>query len=167
MHVLLELFGQNGYMQFFSGMVPVQAFEEMRLAYLNGLYVSCVVVSQIVIEHIIAGMFSLFGRDDLEGVGFQKLTTEAVAVGFISQEEFEDLERLRRRRNPYTHSKPVMHPNGLIRRAVEANTHPVELFKLDAEAALRAVSRMLSRQPFSFADVTPDEPQDAAPGAVS
>lgn len=167
MGLLLDLFGQNGWMQFFGGVVPVQAFDEMRLAYLNGLYVSCVVVSQIVLEHILAGMFSLYGRDDLEGAGFQKLTTEGLAAGFISLEEFEELERLRRLRNPYTHSKPIMHPSCFVRRAAESNTHPAELFKQDAEAALMAVSAMLSRQPFSSPDTTPDEQQDAKPGATT
>ncbi len=91
MRLLLRLFGQNQNMLFFGGLVPVQAFEEMRLAYLQGLYVSCVIVSQIVIEHIIAGLLNLFDGTDLEGAGFQKLAEEALANGHISQEESDDL----------------------------------------------------------------------------
>jgi hypothetical protein len=152
MHVLLDRFGQGGYTLFPGGIVPVQAFEEMRLAYLNGLYISCVVVSQIIIEHILAGMFEMADRNDLEGTGFQKLTSEALAAGFITAEEFDRLDKLRRLRNPYTHSKPIMHQNCFIRRAAESGTHPVEVFRQDAETALDAVSALLSRYPFSFAD---------------
>jgi hypothetical protein len=150
MRLLLDRFGQSGYMQFFGGVVPIQAFEEMRLAYLNGLYVSCVVVSQIVIEHILAGMFEMADRTDMEGAGFQKLTEAALVDGYISQEELDGLDKLRRLRNPYTHSKPIMHQTCFIRRAPESGFHPTELFKQDAEAALTVVSVLLSRHPFRF-----------------
>jgi hypothetical protein len=166
MRLLLDRFGQSGYMQFFGGVVPVQAFEEMRLAYLNGLYVSCVVVSQIIIEHVLAGLFEMANRADLEGAGFQKLTEEALADGYISQEEFDGLDQLRRLRNPYTHSKPIMHQSCFIRRAAETGNRPGELFKQDAETALAVVSRLLSRYPFSLSDeAAPDEGQDAEPDA--
>jgi hypothetical protein len=166
MHLLLKLFGQNESMLFFGGVVSVQAFEEMRLAYLNGLYVSCVVVSQIVIEHILAGLFNLSNRSDLEGAGFQKLTKEAIADGYISQREFDDLDRLRRLRNPYTHSRPIMHPRCVMRRAVETGDHPLELFKQDAETALAVVAALLSRRPFPFSDEKhSDERAGIEPGA--
>jgi hypothetical protein len=44
----------------------------MRLCYLHGLFISCVVVAQIVIEHTLARMLSLAGRNDLERASFQK-----------------------------------------------------------------------------------------------
>lgn len=150
MQILLDRFGQGNHMLFFGGVVPMQAFEEMRLAYLNGLYVSCVVVSQVLIEHILAGMFEMADRDDLEGSGFQKLTSEALKSGFISQKEYERLNQLRRLRNPYTHSKPIMHQSCFIRRAAETGAHPVDVFKQDAETALAIVSGLLSRYPFSI-----------------
>lgn len=152
MQLLLDFFGENANMMFFGGVVPVQAFEEMRLTYLNGLYVSCVVISQIVIEHILAGMFELFNRPDMEGAGFQKLTETALREGYISQEEFDGLDQLRRLRNPYTHSKRIMHETCFIRRAGETGFHPTDLFRQDAEAALAVVSRLVSRRPFSFPD---------------
>jgi hypothetical protein len=115
MQLLLRLFGESGHMLFFGGAVPLQSFEEMRLAYLNGLYISCVVISQIVIEHILAGLLNMFDRTDLEGAGFQKLTQAAFADGYISQEEFAGLNQLRQLRNPYTHSRPIMHQTCFIR----------------------------------------------------
>jgi hypothetical protein len=152
MRLLIDLFGQDKGRLFFGGVVPVQAFEEMRLAYLHGLYVSCVVVSQIVIEHILAGVFDMFDRADLEGAGFQKLVEEACTNGYISQEESSDIDRLRRLRNPYVHSKPVAHPSSIFMRAAETRSHPVELFKQDAETALGVVAALLSRCPFSISD---------------
>lgn len=152
MRLLLDRFGQGGHIVFFGGVIPAQAFEEMRLAYLNGLYISCVVVSQVVIEHVLAGLFEMAGRTDLEGAGFQKLTKEALAAGFISQVESDGLDHLRQLRNPYAHSKPVMHQSCFIRRAAETGSPPSELFKQDAETSLAVISRLLSRYPFSMSD---------------
>jgi hypothetical protein len=152
MQVLLDHLGEGGYILFTGGMIPLHAFEEMRLAYLNGLYISCVVVSQIIVEHILSGLFDMANRTDIEGVGFQKLLMEALLDGYISQEEFDSLDELRRLRNPYVHSKPIMHEACFIRRAAETGDHPAELFKKDAEIALTVVSRLLSRYPFSLSD---------------
>ena len=149
---LLDRFGQSGYMLFFGGVVPLHAYEEMRLAYLNGLYICCVVVSQIIIEHLLAGLFEMANRTDLQRAGFQRLTEEALAEGYISQEEFDGLDQIRRLRNPYTHSKPMMHKTCFIRRAAETGTHHTELFKQDAETTLTVVSGLLARYPFSFPD---------------
>jgi hypothetical protein len=153
MGLLLDRFGQGGYMQFFGGVVPLYAFEEMRLAYLNGLYISCVVVSQIIVEHLLAGMLEMMAnRSDLEGAGFHTLINEGLAAGLISQDEFDGLDQLRRLRNPYTHTKPIMHQSCFIRRAAESGSHPADLFKQDAEVALTVVSGLLSRYPFYFTD---------------
>jgi hypothetical protein len=148
---LIEHFGtEERGMMFYGGVVAVQAFDEMRLCYLHGLFVSCVVVAQIVIEHTLARMLSLVGRDDLERAQFQKLLEEALAERVISQAEFDSLDELRRLRNPYTHSKPFMHETCINRRSAEAGSEPWNLFKEDAEKAIVAVFGLPSRQPFSF-----------------
>jgi hypothetical protein len=147
---LLEHFGtEERGMLFYGGIISAHAFDEMRLCYLNGLFISCVVVAQIVIEHTLARMLSLAGRDDLERVSFQKLVEEAAKERLISQDEFDALDELRRLRNPYTHSKPFMHDSCFVRRSAEADSQPWDLFKEDAEKAVLAVSSLLSRQPFS------------------
>lgn len=148
---LLEQFGaEERGMLFHGGVVSAQAFEEMRLCYLNGLFVSCVVVAQIVIEHTLAHILVLAGRGNLEGAGFKKLTEEALKERIISQDEFDALDELRRLRNPYTHSKPLMHESCFVRRSAETGSLPWDLFKEDAEKAVIAVFGLLSRQPFSF-----------------
>jgi hypothetical protein len=137
-------------MLFHGGTVSAAAFEEMRLCYLYGLFVSCVVVAQIVIEHTLSRMLSMANREDLARASFQKLLEEATKERLISPEEFDALDQLRQLRNPYTHSKPIMHESCFVRRSAETGSHPLDLFKEDAEKAVRAVFTLLSRQPFSF-----------------
>jgi hypothetical protein len=148
---LLDHFGtEERGMLFHGGVVSATAFEEMRVCYLNGLFVSCVVVAQIVIEHTLAHMLDLAGRSELEGAGFKKLAEESLKERLLSQDEFDAMDELRKLRNPYTHSKPLMHDSCFVRRSKETGSHPLDLFKEDAEKAVIAVFGLLSRQPFSF-----------------
>lgn len=144
MQVLLEKSFEGNYLAP-GGTLEVQAFEEMRQAYLHGLYISCVVSAQIVIEHRLAGMFGMVGIQELEGAGFRKLIGEALEVGFISEVEHELLDQLRLLRNPYVHSKPIMSSECFVYRAAESGCHPFDLFKQDAENALAIVATLCSR----------------------
>src|SRR5262245_21775686 len=135
--LLLEHFGsEERGMLFHGGIVPAHAFQELRLCYLHGLFISCVVVAQIVIEHTLAGMLRMGGRDDLEGASFKKLLEEAEADGLISAAEYDAFDELRQLRNPYTHSKPPMHESSVGCRTAETGSHPWDLFKEDAEKAI-------------------------------
>ena len=77
---LINSYGQSRHLLFLGGPISAYAFEEARLSFLNGLFIGCVLLSQIVIEHFLAGLFRMGGRDDLEGVGFYKLINEALSV---------------------------------------------------------------------------------------
>jgi hypothetical protein len=78
------------------------------------------------------------------------LSEAALAEGLISQDEFDDFDRLRKIRNPYTHSKPFMSESCIVRRSAESGHAPQELFKEDAETVLSIVIKVLSRLPFAF-----------------
>src|SRR5947208_14684884 len=88
---------------FFGGPIPAQAFQEMQFCYIHGAYISCTLAAQVVLEHLFAAFLEWNGRDDLDGAGFKALSEAALGEGLISQNEFDDFERLRRIRNPYTH----------------------------------------------------------------
>jgi hypothetical protein len=135
---------------FFGGAIPHQAFQEMQFCYIHGAYISCTLAAQVVLEHLFAACLEWNGRGDMDGAGFKALSEVALAEGLISQDEFDDFERLRRIRNPYTHSKPFMGESCIVRRSAERRLPHHELFKEDAEKALAIVIKMLSRQPFAF-----------------
>ncbi len=122
----------------------------MQFSYIHGAYVSCILAAQVVLEHLFAGVLEWNGRVNLDGAGFKALSEAALAEGVISQDEFDDFERLRRIRNPYTHSKPFMGESCIIRRSAESGRAPHELFKEDGQKALTIVANVLSRQPFAF-----------------
>ena len=88
----------------------------MQFCYIHGAYISCTLAAQVVLEHLFAAFLEWNGRDDLDGAGFKALSEAALAEGLISQNEFDDFDRLRRIRNPYTHSKPFMGESCIVRR---------------------------------------------------
>jgi hypothetical protein len=135
---------------FFGGPIPAQAFQEMQFSYIHGAYISCTLAAQVVLEHLFAAFLEWNGRAGLNGAGFKALSEAALAEGLISQDEFDNFERLRGIRNPYTHSKPFMGESCFVRRSAESGLGPQELFKGDAERALMIVVRVLSRWPFAF-----------------
>lgn len=133
---------------FFGGETPLFAFGELADCFVNGQYIAGVLLAQVVLEHILAGMFNVFGRDDLARAGFQRLSREARSMGWISEPELAAFETLRAARNPYSHSKPVFSKGSLERRVVESDTPPHELIENDARTAIQLVLRLLSRPPF-------------------
>src|SRR3712207_4923736 len=76
------------------------AFEEARRTYLDGSFLACVLVAQTCVEHMLAGLFRLAGRDDLDRATYQRLLAEARRECFLSDDEFALFDRLRTLRNP-------------------------------------------------------------------
>lgn len=134
---------------FHGGHIPARAFDEMQFCYIHGSYISCVLAAQVVLEHMLAALLEWKDRDDLDGVGFARLCDAALSDKLISQGEYDTFNALRRLRNPYTHSQPLMGPTCIIRRVAETRLPPEEVFKADAESALAAVIGFVSRTPFA------------------
>ena|SRR5579884_3592076 len=149
LRLLMTEYGPTERYLFFVGDISLQVFEEARLAYLNGLFIACVLLCQVCLEHMLAGLFRIAGRDDLERAGFATFLEAARNEGYISTEEFALFDHLREIRNPYTHSRPPGAPGSLRQRAILSNTHPAGLTVQDAEAAIRALLDLFRRAPFT------------------
>ena len=133
---------------FYGGYIPARAFEEMQFCYIHGSYISCVLAAQVVLEHMLAALLEETDCDPA-GFGFAKLCDAALNEDLISQPEFDRFNVLRRLRNPYTHSQPLMGRSCIIRRVAESMVSPQDIFKADAESALETVIEFISRPPFA------------------
>lgn len=101
LRLLIHEYGDEGEIRLFpGGPTSALAFQEARLTYLHGLFLGCVVLCQACIEHILAGIFRMSGRDDLNCAGFQKLLRETRVERFLSGDDFELFDRLRLLSNP-------------------------------------------------------------------
>jgi hypothetical protein len=127
-----------------GGFVPAQAFEEARWCYVNGQFIGCVLLCQVVLEHILAGQFSLMGKDKTAKSGFGNLCAEAEKERFISAEERDLFDSLRVKRNPYVHPRGMDRADRIERRMM------VEDSELD-----EILTKRLSRSYIKFPQNTP------------
>lgn len=147
---LVETYGEPRHLLLPGGPISFYAFEESRLCFLNGQFIGCVLLAQVVLEHILDGLFNMEGCDDLEKAGFQLLTREALSQGYISQNEYEAFNSLRNRRNPYVHPRDPKDKKWFGRRMVMENKAAEMIFEDDARVAIHTIFRLLSRYPFAF-----------------
>lgn len=147
---LVEEFGVPRHLALPGGFIPLYAFEEARLCFLNGQFIGCILLSQIVLEYILTGLFKMAGRDDLEKASFKLLIQEALSERIISQDEYNAFDSLRTRRNPYTHYRNATDKKGISMRIVLENKEAERIFEGYARFAIQTIFRLLKRYPFAF-----------------
>ncbi len=133
-----------------GGLIGYLAFEEACWCFINGQFIACVVLTQIVLEHILAGLFRMFGQDKIADSGFKLLLGKARAERFISQDEFEKFNSIRERRNPYIHNRRPLAPNSIETRMLQANAPYEEIVEHDAREALQMLFGIMQRKPFAL-----------------
>ena len=98
---------------------------------------------------MLAGIFRMSGREDLNRAGFQKLLREARVERFLSEDEFELFDRVRMLRNPYAHPRAPDDAESMLRRASQTDTQFEDLVAQDAELAIAVLLRLCRRAPFA------------------
>lgn len=149
LRLLLEQYGAGAYRMFPGGLVSLWAFEEARLAYLHGLYLGCILLSQTCIERMLGSIFRMAGRDDLDRAGYAVILNEARKQGFVTESEFALFNRLREVRNPYAHHRPPLASRTLESRAMKLDVAPPDLLEDDATGAITALLHLCARHPFA------------------
>jgi HEPN domain-containing protein len=147
---LVEEFGEPRDLLFHGGPTSWYAYEEARLSFLNGQFIGCVLLSQVAVEHILSGLFWMAQREDVCKKGFKNLIDEALKERFISIEEYQSLDLLRMKRNPYTHFKGPEDNASQLRRMLNEDKDYDSITEEDAKNAIKTVFRLLDREPFAF-----------------
>lgn len=132
-------------MVFFGGMPSAQAYMEIRIAYIHGLFLSTVLLALACIEQELAGVLHMRGMDRLAKARLEKLLEEGLAKGIITAEEFQTFDHLRGVRNSYTHFRDPTHPTAWVRRAMINDTPIDDILEADATSALSALGSFIDR----------------------
>jgi hypothetical protein len=143
--LLVQEMGEGDYRMFPGGPISAWAFQEATRAYVDGQYLSCVVVSQVCLEHSLAGTFALIGHDGPDGENYRNLLRQAHTVSALTDPEFELFDRLRTQRNPYAHPRPLADKASLLQRAVSSGTAVDDILMDDARQAVTALIRFTNR----------------------
>jgi hypothetical protein len=143
-------------MVFFGGLASAQAYIEIRLAYIHGLYLSTVLLALACIEQELAGALHIRGMDSAANAKLEKLLTEGLTLGIITSGEFQTFNRLREVRNSYTHYRPPTHRTAWARRAMATDIPIDDILEADAVGALSALGAFIDRSAsITIAERTP------------
>ena len=125
----------------FQGEISLQSFEEVRRAYIHGLYLATVLLSLTCIEREIAGRLYTTGWEKAKHARLEELLLKAFENGMISVSELNTFQHLRLIRNSQTHFRSPRTSSSMLRRTVDQDILPNEIFMKDAEQAIEALGR--------------------------
>ena len=151
---VIQAYGSPRHMLIPGGFVPFRALEEAKWCFVNGQFLACVLLCQLMLEHLLAGQYELMGNDRAKEEGFKRLCDRALADRLISESEHTTFSVLRRLRNPYTHPRNMDDSERLERRMMTQHRPMEEILEDDARHALAAAFRITQRYPFGFEQET-------------
>jgi hypothetical protein len=127
----------EGGLGFQGGLGSAQAFGEIRLAYIHGLFLTTVLLALACIEQEIAGTLHIQGWDKAANASLETLLLAAKQRKIIDEREYLTFNRLRSVRNAYAHYRNHSHPAHLVQRAMRDGS---DLDGVLAQDALHAIS---------------------------
>jgi hypothetical protein len=147
LHLMLTIFEspvEN--ILFHGGTNSHQAYTELRLAFIHGLYLTTVILTLSCIEQELAGALFARGSDAPARMSLEKLLLSAKERREINESLYGEIDDLRVVRNSYTHYRPPLHPSSSIGRTLEKNIPLDELSEAEAVDALKLLARFIYRR---------------------
>ncbi|MCF9126266.1 hypothetical protein J8A01_23180 [Vibrio parahaemolyticus] len=148
---LNELFSPQGDMLLTGGLQSHLAFHELANSYVNGNYMAVVLLCQAFIEHSLSGEFIMRGQNTIAESSFKKILESAKGAEIISEALFEQLEVLRKIRNPYVHAKAGLKNGSLAKKLIDGRFESAEdLAKSDALKSLGILKSFVHQNVFMW-----------------
>lgn len=118
--------------------------QEARDAFVNGHYLSTLLVATCVIEHSLSEEFQLRGAGG-KSESLSGLLVQAETCGLLSKEASLAIQQLVWRRNPLAHLKSEDYVHGLGHRVASEKRHPQDLVEADARSAIELMYEVFRR----------------------
>lgn len=116
---------------------------EAREVFVNGHYISTLLLALAFIEHAIAE--ELKRKDPKIGsLSMEKAIEEAKERKLFPIDWLDRADRLRLRRNPFAHYKKITHPHTLGMRIQHEKQHPITILETDAKDAIELMYNFLT-----------------------
>ncbi|NDO76276.1 hypothetical protein GYH33_18335 [Shewanella sp. SE1] len=148
---LNELFALQGDMLLTGGLQSHLAFHELANSYVNGNYMAVVLLCQAFIEHSLSGEFIMRGQSTIAESSFKIILESAKAAEIINGTLFEQLEVLRKIRNPYVHAKAGLKNGSLAKKMIDGRFESAEeLAKSDALKSLGILKSFVHQNVFMW-----------------
>ena len=111
-------------------------FTEAKMAFIDGLFVSVLLLCNASIEHTLGSMLEARGFREEAARGLAAQVKCARKAKLLDEYLLRKADQLRAIRNPFVHLKPFGHEHGIGARMLQANRHPHDILEADARAAL-------------------------------
>lgn len=119
-------------------------FEEARLSFLAGCYVSTILLCEAFIEHLLSARVGERGfRRDARTLA--TIVACCRANNFLDSSLLDRIDRLRQIRNPFVHLKSFDHPHGIGQRSLALRQHPHRVLEEDARSSLETLFLVVGR----------------------
>ncbi len=129
----------------FDGLAGKHLFEEARYCFVYGQFLATILLGIAYLETALASSFYASGRNDLQRAPFSELLNEALSVGLISVDEYEEMNRVRNERNSYGHYRRPSHEGRIESRAVKEGELPYDIIERDATSVMRLLLRIVGK----------------------
>jgi hypothetical protein len=118
-------------------------FREAGWAYLNGAFISTILLSQAFIERRLQEFMMAKGLDNEARRGTEAIIKYCRKHHLMNEYLLDKFDHLRKARNPLTHLKPYDHPFTLAQRINQERKPPGEILKREAKEALMLMYAIL------------------------
>ena len=124
---------------------PESAFilDEVKMTFINGYFISTVMLAQAFIEHVLQTILETFGHQKLS----QKNLKEIIKWFRSNKPEhnflMKKIDHLRRFRNPFSHLKPFNDPNTITQRSFCSRVQPDEILEKETRDALELMYQVM------------------------
>ena len=88
-------------------METVFVFEEAKMTFINGEFISTILLAQAFIEKKLQGHYIDIGFDNIASKGLKAIIRHARQNRVLHNYLLDKIDDLRKKRNPFTHFKPV------------------------------------------------------------
>lgn len=130
----------------YGGMCSAQAFAEMRLAFIHGLFLSTVLLALACIEQELAGMLHAAGHDDAARARLETLVLTARELDILTDDQVHTVNRLRQIRNAYAHFREWSESTSWLNRALTEGKAIEEVLEADAINAMEILGSFIGRR---------------------
>ncbi|WP_298537882.1 hypothetical protein [uncultured Algibacter sp.] len=120
----------------------VYVFGEAKMAFINGEFISTILLSQAFIERKLQLHYQSLGLENIAKRGLKAIVNHAKKNNILHEYLIERIDVLRKRRNPFSHVKPTEHEFNLTQRMMsdlksdKKYRQPFEIMTDDAKEAI-------------------------------
>ena len=133
------------YLVFHGGLIAKYLFEETRYCYVYAQFLATIILGFSFIEHTLTALFFASGRNDLERANVSKILSEANKIGWLSDEEYQNLLKAKKIRNSVIHFRKPLSKEAIDFKAVIENKHQYEIIEEDAKYVLQVMLKLLDK----------------------